>query len=73
MAGNMKVKIEYQYLPDRDPCFWVKSDVLVNGNYVNVVTAGFSWNEARRRHIDKLQRFAAHQEVSLPKPEEIEL
>lgn len=69
----MKVKIEYEYLPDRDPCFWVKSDVSVNREDIRINTAGFTWNEARRRHIEKLQRFAAHQAMNIPKTEEIEL
>lgn len=69
----MKIKIEFEYLPDRDPCFWAKSDVEVKGETICVCTAGFSWNEARRRHLDKLQRFAAYQSLIVPNPEEVEV
>ena len=62
----MKIEIKYDYDPNIPPHFFAKSTAF--NQYI--VSAGYSWDEARKQHLKKLQDYS---NKDIPKTETIEI
>jgi hypothetical protein len=62
----MKIKIRYEYEQTVPPHFFAKSDM--GGNVI--MSCGDSWEEARKRQLEKLAKIVVPQNI--PPPEEID-
>jgi hypothetical protein len=62
----MKIRITYEYDINNPPHFFAKS--TVNGVYIP--TCGDSWEQARSRHLKKLEQLEGQENI--PPPEEID-